>query len=562
MLIPIGHEGAAVRRWPLVNVGILVACTALQFRASSIDAKATGAIIEALARRSEVIERVRADHCVREERLCAVPEDVLIEGLRAGRLGDRLSREAFTRADGEVQAAIEQLDSRSMGYIPARGGIGSMFTSMFAHGGWGHLIGNMLFLYVVGIALEERWGRLAFGAFYVAGGLVAAATFGALHRELTTPLVGASGAIAAAMGAFAALFARERIRFFYWIWFRVGTFGAPAWFVLPLWFAEQLWASTDEGGTGVAYSAHAGGFAFGLAVALGARALGFDRKLSEATDRANGDILEVKTSLADAQAALAARDYAEVRRILDAELAGRPASIEAHTLGLELAKLMNDADALATHGAALLRAQAGRPDAARATYLELAERLGPRALEERFVQPALAAAFQLRDRALAQQLLRTLHASAPAHPATPRALWVVAELYADQPEVAGRLRARLVAEYPGDPWAQRARASLDGGPPPRSASGVSASGVSASGVSPASVAEPEVGRTPSAPVIARGVPLEPPAAAWASASAAPWPAPHPAQEGLTLDDEPAQPQRASPAPASPNAFGLTIDDLG
>src|SRR6185503_18048465 len=113
-----------------------------------------------------------------------------------------------------------------------------LFTSMFTHGDIGHLFGNMLFLYLVGVSIEERWGRLRFLVFYLLGGAVAGLTYCAFHPGGRSPLVGASGAIAAAMGAFAVLFFKTRIRFFYvwWLLFlKTGTFAAPAWLVLPFW---------------------------------------------------------------------------------------------------------------------------------------------------------------------------------------------------------------------------------------------------------------------------------------------------------------------------------------
>ena len=128
---------------------------------------------------------------------------------------------------------------------------------MFLHGGWLHLFGNLLLLFLTGPFIEDRWGRPAFLAFYLAAGLAAAGLFVARFPELSLPLIGASGAIAGCMGAFLVRFFRTRMQYFYWFGIFVGTFSAPAWLMLPLWFGnELLMARVSEavaplGGSGV-----------------------------------------------------------------------------------------------------------------------------------------------------------------------------------------------------------------------------------------------------------------------------------------------------------------------
>jgi len=145
-----------------------------------------------------------------------------------------------------------------------------VFTSMFLHAGLLHLAGNMLFLWVFGDNLEDQMGHLGFLTFYLAAGLAAAAAHIIPDPSSRIPTVGASGAIAGVMGGYLLLFPRARIDvfFFFVVFFRI--IPIPAWIVLGLWFALQVaggWGMPLESG-GVAYWAHAGGFAAGILLTL------------------------------------------------------------------------------------------------------------------------------------------------------------------------------------------------------------------------------------------------------------------------------------------------------
>jgi membrane associated rhomboid family serine protease len=141
-------------------------------------------------------------------------------------------------------------------------------TSMFLHGGIMHLLGNMLFLYIFGDNMEDQLGHVGFLLFYLLGGLVASMTHVISDHNSLTPLVGASGAIAAVMGGYILLFPRSKVDvfFFFIIFFRVFVF--PAWVVLGVWFGIQLLNSVGAAQDGVAYWAHTGGFIIGSAMML------------------------------------------------------------------------------------------------------------------------------------------------------------------------------------------------------------------------------------------------------------------------------------------------------
>ena len=151
----------------------------------------------------------------------------------------------------------------------------SAVTTVFVHGGWLHLLGNMLFLWVFGNNVEDRFGRLRFLLFYLGVGVVATYAFALTGPDSQQPLVGASGAISGVLGAYLLLFPRAKVvslvSFFFFLPVRL-----PAWLVLGLYFVLQaLYASGAglAGGGTVAYLVHVVGFLLGVAVvaALGRR---------------------------------------------------------------------------------------------------------------------------------------------------------------------------------------------------------------------------------------------------------------------------------------------------
>jgi membrane associated rhomboid family serine protease len=149
----------------------------------------------------------------------------------------------------------------------------TLFTSMFMHGGWLHIAGNMLFLWVFGNNIEEKMGRLKFLLFYLLAGLIAVYTQAFIDPGSTAPTIGASGAIAGVLGAYALLFPRAKVLTLIFIIFFVTLVEIPALILLALWFILQFIPALGQvavgsgGDQGVAYFAHVGGFVFGLAVA-------------------------------------------------------------------------------------------------------------------------------------------------------------------------------------------------------------------------------------------------------------------------------------------------------
>ena len=146
----------------------------------------------------------------------------------------------------------------------------TILTAMFMHGGWSHIIGNMVFLWAFGPEIEDAMGRWRYLVFYLAGGVIAMLAQIAASPHSTVPNLGASGAIAAVMGAFLVTYPSDRIRSILIILVFIRITRIPAALLIGFWFLTQLFnagavANVQTGG--VAYLAHIGGFIFGAVTA-------------------------------------------------------------------------------------------------------------------------------------------------------------------------------------------------------------------------------------------------------------------------------------------------------
>jgi membrane associated rhomboid family serine protease len=178
----------------------------------------------------------------------------------------------------EAMMSMPELENfiNTYGVIPAQivqgDGLITLFTHMFLHGGWMHLISNMLFLWVFGDNIEAVLGKVMYLAFYIAGGLAAAALQILVDPASTIPSVGASGAIAAVMGAYIVMFPQSRVRLMVMSRVGMGMTRVSAFVFLGIWFVTQLFSGVASLGVptaqtgGIAFWAHIGGFLFGLLV--------------------------------------------------------------------------------------------------------------------------------------------------------------------------------------------------------------------------------------------------------------------------------------------------------
>jgi len=187
--------------------------------------------------------------------------------LAAGGADARNALQAQYQVSPEEAAGLQEFLRER---CPGKSWLLSVFVAMFLHGGWLHIAGNMLFLWVFGNNVEDRLGRPLFVVFYLLGGVAASALQLAFDPSSAVPSLGASGAVAAVLGAYLVMFPRARVVTLV-IFFFITALELPAVLVLGAWFVLQLFSGVGGLGAevngGVAYWAHVGGFVFGLGVA-------------------------------------------------------------------------------------------------------------------------------------------------------------------------------------------------------------------------------------------------------------------------------------------------------
>lgn len=352
LIIPTSHDSFQSRRWPWVTIALIV-----------INLLVFGLSARADVQNREAVEKDARDAVVYwvEHPYLRLPPplDANVPRLLADRrLGPKI-REGQARQvePGEVEEQQKELDRlaavvtdprrdyrRVYGFVPARNNWTGLVTSQFLHGGVLHILFNLWFLWLVGVNMEDRWGRVVFPLFYLSAGAVACLAHKAYAPQSEAPLIGASGAVAGAMGAFLVGFAKTKIRFMWLVWLRPYFFEAPAYLMLPLWLLGEVFSAWlgygKTGGSGVAYAAHVGGFLFGVVIALGMRFTGAERRIDDAIEN-DGAVLQdprilraaALTDAGDPQGALAA---------LTEAAAALPGSIDVQLEMLRAAKAAGD----------------------------------------------------------------------------------------------------------------------------------------------------------------------------------------------------------------------------
>jgi membrane associated rhomboid family serine protease len=352
-LVPLQVEDAAVDRLPLVSIGIAALC-AVVFLATWVIPAGSRTVEEDFT----VLTRYYDEHPYLElpqafaSRLLSDRSREVMEKLHEQALNkpvpggepQRLKEQAYV--DELAESIVAEIDANPMrryALVPARGLVQpGWITHLFLHFGWMHLLGNLLFFYIAGPLLEDIWGRAFFAGFYLLGGVIAGIAQVLFERGSPVAIAGASGAVAACMGAFSYRYAARKVRmgylFFALIRLFRGTFLLPAWLWGASWFAIEVFSfERGSGHSGVAVMAHICGFLFGAAVAFAVGISGFERStLQPAVER--GVVIRDNDPAVRAREAIEAGDYsraaAEYRRLLMA----RPGDREA-LLGLISAEL-------------------------------------------------------------------------------------------------------------------------------------------------------------------------------------------------------------------------------
>ena len=299
MIIPIGLEENELRRAPLISFGIMALCFVIHVGLPFTGMTTTDDLEESLL--AFVTYYVENPHLELEDEVrsqfaemgIAIEEiETIIKSQAAMQDIPGIMSEPNVH---EIEAGSRELNDlawrhldmhfdrpgRKFGYIPTEGGVFKLLSHVFLHGGWWHLLGNLLFFYLSGPFLEDRWGRPFFLGFFCLGGMFAGMMHGVHYGDSTIPLVGASGAIAACLGAFLVNFATMKIKLFVWLGLIiVRTFDVAAWIVLPLYLLKELFFGFTIGSeSGVAHWVHVWGFFFGVAVAGGMKWTGLQQKL-------------------------------------------------------------------------------------------------------------------------------------------------------------------------------------------------------------------------------------------------------------------------------------------
>jgi membrane associated rhomboid family serine protease len=161
---------------------------------------------------------------------------------------------------------ISRMSAFQLGMVPSDLSLYTLITYQFLHGGWGHIIGNLLFLFLLGFTVERALGPGKFLVAYLVCGALSGLVFTGFSMGSQVPLVGASGSISGLMGMYVAIYGLQKIRFFYFLGVYFNYFRAPAIAMLPVWLGKEIYDYWFAGATGIAYMAHAGGLLAGAAL--------------------------------------------------------------------------------------------------------------------------------------------------------------------------------------------------------------------------------------------------------------------------------------------------------
>jgi len=368
MLIPLRHENMEGRRWPVISIALVV----LNF---GIFLATRGQIDTENPQRTEVRAHILLLAATHSELTLPPNVEELVTKYKVANPGTWREKQSQTRdlADAwdarmrmiEDQATLQkEMDSlaeqwagleksgflEQYAFVPAHPSAISYVTANFLHGGWIHLIGNMWFLWLAGVILEDTWGRIIYPIFYLAAGAAALQFHAWLNPDSSIPTIGASGAVAALMGAFLIRFPKTKIEVALVLGLRslsnlaLGKgirFKAASYWLLPLWLLMEILSGSIFGQhSGVAHWAHVGGFVFGAVVALGLRHSGLEHKANAA--------IEAKVTWTADPGLVKATEQMEHGKLdeaitaLQGYIATKPDSLEGYTLLSQIYWRKND----------------------------------------------------------------------------------------------------------------------------------------------------------------------------------------------------------------------------
>jgi len=363
MLIPIRHEGMHARRWPIITftlIAVNVVCFLFTYTTLQNEAPQLGQlkahILLMAATHPELTLQPQAQQLVddfkkREPAVWAQAqnqnrdvEDSFDAQMRMQDDESKLQEQLDSLTELYVQLRSNSVVDK-YAFVPAHPTALSYLTANFLHGGWLHLIGNMWFLWLAGFVLEDAWGRPLYSVFYLIAGAAALQLHAWTNAGSMVPTIGASGAVAALMGAFLVRFPKMKIEMLWLLgFFRSYRFKAPAYALLPLWLLMEVFYGAIFGSSSsVAHWAHVGGFVFGALAALSIQHSGLEQK-------ANKGIEEELTLASDAEIQQASdlidqKQFESAISMLSAYAQAHPKSVDAHMLLVHAYRGTNDQSA-------------------------------------------------------------------------------------------------------------------------------------------------------------------------------------------------------------------------
>lgn len=303
MLIPIKHENMTARRWPVVTLALIaINVVVFLFTMSAMDSEAPELgeaklhIIILAALHPELKMQAEAQHLVDGFKQSRPQAWAHIQSPYRDIIDAYDAKIKMTENPSGLQSEMDSLTAEYVklsktsiveqyAFVPAKPTAISYLTANFMHGGWLHIIGNMWFLWLAGFVLEDVWGRWLYSAFYLLAGAAALQFYAWSNPGSITPTLGASGAVAALMGAFLVRFPKMKIEMAWLFLFKLYRFKAAAYWLLPMWlFVEIFYGSLFGSTSGVAHWAHVGGFLFGALAALAIQYSGIEQKTNKAVE--------------------------------------------------------------------------------------------------------------------------------------------------------------------------------------------------------------------------------------------------------------------------------------
>jgi len=360
MLIPIKHENMTARRWPVVTIGLIAINTIVfLFTISAINnetpqlGQVKSHILILAALHPEVKLQPESQHLVdgfkqshpQEWKHVQSPYRDIISAYDA-RLKMMEDTSKLQDEADSLNKELVDLSASSIAdqyaFIPADRKPISYLTANFLHGGILHLVGNMWFLWLAGFVLEDLWGRWIYSLFYLIAGAAALQFYAWTDPTSITPTIGASGAVAALMGAFLARMPKMKIEMAWLFWFRLYRFKAAAYWLLPLWLLGEVFFGS-LGSSSVAHWAHVGGFLFGAAAAIGIQHSGLEQKASKEIEEKLGWSNDPELELASSN--MEHGQLADAVAHLNAYIAKKPNSLDAWTMLRTIHTRQNDTKA-------------------------------------------------------------------------------------------------------------------------------------------------------------------------------------------------------------------------